>query len=164
MIHFDEGDTVVASSFSRSWNPRMPVSSFPVRVEKARGSGCRDGCELCIKSSQALAIVRPNLVTEAFQDLRSCLDDETDEPLSDFLSYVEAPWIGVVQRGRQRRPLCSISLRKVNTRVGKDPRRNNSIKNGIILSVFVLQSPTRRSVDCPRSECKSKCLSDWKYS
>ena len=88
-----------------------------------------------------------SVLTEALQDLMACLDDETDEPRSHLQSYVEATWIGVVRRGRRRRPQFAISLRNVNTRVGKDPRRNNSIKDGIILSISVLQSPTRRSVD-----------------
>ena len=45
---------------------------------------------LIIKSFQALAFVPPNRVTEAFQELMGSLDDETDELLSDFLSYFEA--------------------------------------------------------------------------
>ena len=51
---------------------------------------------LIIKSFQALAFVPPSRVTEAFQELMGSLDDETDEHLSDFLSYFEATWIGVV--------------------------------------------------------------------
>ena len=72
----------------------------------------------------------PNRVTEAFQELMGSLDDETDELiLSDFLSYFEATWIGVVQRGRRRRPLFAISLRNVNGRVEQDlSRTNNSIE------------------------------------
>ena len=84
---------------------------------------------LIIKSFQALAFVPPNRVTEAFQELMGSLDDETDELLSDFLSYFEATWIGVVQRGRRRRPLFAISLWNVNSRVEQDlPRTNNSIE------------------------------------
>ena len=57
------------------------------------------------------------------------LDDETDELLPDFLSYFEATWIGVVQRGRRRRPLFSVSLWNVHGRVEQDlPRTNNSIE------------------------------------
>jgi hypothetical protein len=84
---------------------------------------------LIIKSFQALAFVPPNRVTEAFQELMGSLDDETDELLSDFLSYFEATWIGVVQRGRRRRPLFAVSLWNVNARVEQDlPRTNNSIE------------------------------------
>ena len=84
---------------------------------------------LIIKSFQTLAFVPTNRVTEAFQELMGSFDDETDELLSDFLSYFEATWIGVVQRGRRRRPLFAISLWNVNGRVEQDlPRRNNSIE------------------------------------
>ena len=46
-----------------------------------------------------------------------------------FLSYFEATWIGVVQRGRRRRPLFAISLWNDNSRIEQDlPRTNNSIE------------------------------------
>ena len=84
---------------------------------------------LIIKSFQALAFVPPNRVAEAFQELMGSLDDETDELLSDFLSYFEATGICVVQRGRRHRPLFAISLWNVNSRVEQDlPRTNNSIE------------------------------------
>ena len=57
------------------------------------------------------------------------LNDETDGLQSDFPSYFEATWIGVVQRGRRHRPLFAISLWNVNSRVEQDfPRTNNSIE------------------------------------
>ena len=73
---------------------------------------------LIIKSFQALAFVPPNRVTEAFQELMGSLDDETDELLSDFLSYYEATWIDVVVDA----VLCSPSLcgMHVNSRVEQD--------------------------------------------
>ena len=84
---------------------------------------------LIIKSFQAFAFVPPNCVTEALQELMGSLDDETDELLSDFLSYFEATWIGVVQRGRRRCPLFAISLWNVNSHVEQDlPQTNNSIE------------------------------------
>ena len=84
---------------------------------------------LTIKSFQALAFVPPHRVTEAFQELMAALDDDTDEVLSDFLTYFEATWIGVVQRGRRHRPLFAISLWNVHGRVEQDlPRTNNSIE------------------------------------
>lgn len=49
-------------------------------------------------------------VIEAFQELMRSLDDDTDEALSDFLTYFEATWIGVVQRRCRRSPLFAISL------------------------------------------------------
>ncbi len=80
---------------------------------------------MIIKFFQALAFVPPNRVREAFQESMGCLDDETDELVSDFLSYFEATWIGVVHR----RPVFSVSLWNAHDRVEQDlPRTNNSIK------------------------------------
>ena len=84
---------------------------------------------MTIKSFQALAFVPTHRVTEVFQELMATLDDDTDDVLSDFLTYFEATWIGVVQRGRRRRPLFAISLWNVHSRVVQDlPRTNNSIE------------------------------------
>jgi hypothetical protein len=82
-----------------------------------------------IKQFQALAFVPPELAPESFQALVASLDDVTDALLGDFLSYFETTWIGVVQRGRRRRPLFNIELWNVNDRVQNDlPRTNNSIE------------------------------------
>ena len=91
-----------------------------------------------IKSFQALAFVPPNRGTEAFQELMGSLDDKPDELLSDFLSYFEAAWIGVVQRGRRRRPHFAISLWNVNSRVDIFPEQTTPLKDGIIRLIIEL--------------------------
>ncbi|XP_042212971.1 uncharacterized protein LOC121860023 [Homarus americanus] len=65
---------------------------------------------LIVKSVQALAFVPVSDVAESFNEFVSALDDETDELLSEFLGYFEATWIGVVQRGRRRRPAFELGL------------------------------------------------------
>ena len=53
---------------------------------------------LIVKYFQALTCIPPNHVTKPFQELIGSLDAETDELLSDFVSYFEVTWVGVVQR------------------------------------------------------------------
>ena len=78
---------------------------------------------------QSLAFVEPGNVVAAFTAMMISLDNETDAVLEDFLVYFETTWIGVMQRGRRRRPLFGHSIWNVNERVVEDlPRTNNSIE------------------------------------
>ncbi|PVD26834.1 hypothetical protein C0Q70_11981 [Pomacea canaliculata] len=86
---------------------------------------------LLIKTIQALAFVPPDDVIEAFQQLMDSLDADTDETLSDFLAYFESTctWLGIVQRGRRRRPKFDVAMWNVYNRVGDNlPRTNNSVE------------------------------------
>ncbi|XP_025080740.1 uncharacterized protein LOC112556185 isoform X2 [Pomacea canaliculata] len=66
---------------------------------------------------------------EAFQQLMDSLDADTDETLSDFLAYFESTWLGIVQRGRRRRPKFDVAMWNVYNRVGDNlPRTNNSVE------------------------------------
>ena len=57
------------------------------------------------------------------------LDQETDEVLSAFLEYFEITWLGIVQRGRWRRPAFDIEMWNVYNRIELDlPRTNNSLE------------------------------------
>ncbi|KAL8564037.1 hypothetical protein ACOMHN_016326 [Nucella lapillus] len=81
---------------------------------------------LLVKTIQALAFVPPDDVIEAFQQLMDSLDADTDETLSDFLAYFESTWLGIVQRGRRRRPKFDVAMWNVYNRVGDNlPRTNN---------------------------------------
>ena len=79
-----------------------------------------------IKKFQALAFVPSDRVIDAFEELVTSSNPETDELLVDFLVYFETPWIGVVQRGRRHRSLFDIDLWNVHDRVEILPR--NSIE------------------------------------
>ncbi|KAL8579458.1 hypothetical protein ACOMHN_026823 [Nucella lapillus] len=84
---------------------------------------------LLVKTIQALAFVPPDDVIEAFQQLMDSLDADTDETLSDFLAYFESTWLGIVQRGRRRRPKFDVAMWNVYNRVGDNlPRTNNSVE------------------------------------
>jgi hypothetical protein len=63
-----------------------------------------------IKKFQALASVPPDRVIDAFEELVTSMDPETDELLRDFLVYFETTWIGIDQGGRRRRSLLDIDL------------------------------------------------------
>ncbi|PVD18233.1 hypothetical protein C0Q70_21795 [Pomacea canaliculata] len=59
------------------------------------------------------------------------LDADTDETLSDFLAYFESTstWLGIVQRGRRRRPKFDVAMWNVDNRVGDNlPRTNNLVE------------------------------------
>ena len=84
---------------------------------------------LTVKSLQALAFVPVSDVVESFNEIVSSLDDETDELLSDFLGYFEATWIGVIQRGRRRRPAFALSMWNTTERtINGIPRTTNSLE------------------------------------
>ncbi|XP_042228041.1 uncharacterized protein LOC121870325 [Homarus americanus] len=84
---------------------------------------------LIIKSVQALAFVPVSDVAESFNEFVSAVDDETYELLSEFLSYFEATWIGVVQRGRRRRPVFELRLWNILERNTRGlPRTTNSLE------------------------------------
>ncbi|KAK7479733.1 hypothetical protein BaRGS_00029009, partial [Batillaria attramentaria] len=84
---------------------------------------------LLIKTIQALAFVPPDDVIEAFQQLMDSLDADTDETLLDFLAYFESTWLGIVQRGRRRRPKFDVAMWNVYNRVEDNlPRTNNSVE------------------------------------
>ncbi|KAK7487223.1 hypothetical protein BaRGS_00021575, partial [Batillaria attramentaria] len=71
----------------------------------------------------------PDDVIEAFQQLMDSLDADTDETLSDFLVYFESTWLGIVQRGRRRRPKFDVAMWNVYNRVEDNlPRTNNSVE------------------------------------
>jgi hypothetical protein len=79
-------------------------------------------CWKTIKKFQALAFVPSDRVIDAFEELVTSSNPETDELLRDFLVYFETPWIGVVQRGRRHRSLFDIDLWNVHDRVEILPR------------------------------------------
>nr|KAG5697851.1 hypothetical protein BaRGS_017108 [Batillaria attramentaria] len=84
---------------------------------------------LLIKTIQALAFVPPDDVIEAFQQPMDSLDGDTDKTLSDFLAYFESTWLGIVQRGRRRRPKFDVAMWNVYNRVEDNlPRTNNSVE------------------------------------
>lgn len=83
---------------------------------------------MIVKPFQALAFVPVCKVADAFTELVSMLDDETDEILCGFLSYFEATWIGGVQRGR-RKPLFEVTMWNNLERTQHDlPRTTNSLE------------------------------------
>ena len=68
-------------------------------------------------------------VIDTFTEFISSLDEETDENLSRFLGYFEATWIGVVQRGRLRRPFFYIRMWNTFERTSLGlPRTTNSLE------------------------------------
>ncbi|QQP52192.1 Uncharacterized protein FKW44_004253 [Caligus rogercresseyi] len=82
-----------------------------------------------IKKFQALAFLPPDTVHDVFNQLINSINDETDEILSDFLQYFETTWLGIVQRGRRRRPTFDIDLWNVFERMERNlPRTNNSVE------------------------------------
>ncbi|XP_014777721.1 uncharacterized protein LOC106874491 [Octopus bimaculoides] len=82
-----------------------------------------------IKQLQALAFVPPNDVTTLFEQLLHSLSAQTDEILEEFLTYFECTWVGIMQRGRPRRPLYDISLQSCYNRVLNDlPKTNNTLE------------------------------------
>ncbi len=82
-----------------------------------------------IKQIEALAFAPPQDVCSLFDDFVQSLDTETDEILSNFLVYFETTWLGVIQRGRRRRPIFDIDMWSVNSRVKNNlPRTNNSVE------------------------------------
>ncbi|XP_042223201.1 uncharacterized protein LOC121867341 [Homarus americanus] len=84
---------------------------------------------LIVKSVQALVFVPVSDVAESFNESVSALDDETYEFLSEFLGYFEATWIGVVQRGRRRRPAFELRLWNILERNTQGlPRTTNSLE------------------------------------
>ena len=84
---------------------------------------------IIVKSFQALAFVPVSDVVDTFTELVSSLDDETDEILSGFLGYFEATWIGVIQRGRRRRPLFEPRMWNTFERTAHGlPRTTNSLE------------------------------------
>ena len=84
---------------------------------------------IIVKSFQALAFVPVTDVIDTFTEFISSLDEETDEILSRFLGYFEATWIGVVQRGRRRRPLFDIRMWNTFERTSLGlPRTTNSLE------------------------------------
>lgn len=111
---------------------------------------------LLIKSLQALAFVPLQDVNNTFEQFTAALDEEMDEILEDFLTYFEATWIGIVQRGRRRRPAFPQELWNVYERVVQDlPRTNNSIEGwhrAFDLRVAITHPTLCRLVDRLRKE------------
>ena len=83
---------------------------------------------LFIKQLQALAFVPPSDMHELFDELVNSLNAETEELLCEFLVYFESTWLGIVQRGRRRRPIFDVDLWSVHTRVNNLPRTNNFLE------------------------------------
>ena len=111
---------------------------------------------LLIKMFQALSFVPVDRVVEEFINLLQSLDDESDELLTDFLTYFEATWIGIVQRGRRRRPTFAIELWNVHGRVVDNlPRTNNSTEgwhHAFDLRVGITHPNTKRLIQKLRQE------------
>ena len=84
---------------------------------------------LLIRHLQALAFVPLDDVPVLFEQFLQSLNTETDAILEDFLLYFESTWIGIMQRGRRRRPVFDISLWSCYYRVVEDlPKTNNSLE------------------------------------
>ena len=84
---------------------------------------------IIIKKIQALAFVPPQDVYECFETLVSSLDEETDNTLDGFLQYFETTWLGVLQRGRRRRPKFEVNLWSCYERtLNCIPRTNNMLE------------------------------------
>lgn len=81
-------------------------------------------------SLQALSFVHSNLVIDKFNELMASLGDETNEILGEFLAYFAATWLGVVQRGRRRRPLFDIKMWNVTERITAGLSRTNKSIEG----------------------------------
>lgn len=82
-----------------------------------------------IKQFQALAFVPPDYIYAFFEELLSSLTEEIESALDEFLAYFEVTWLGVVQRGRRRKPCYDIQLWSVHSRVADDmPRTNNALE------------------------------------
>ena len=111
---------------------------------------------LLIKSLQALAFVPVPDVSDAFHRFVCSIDEETDEMISSILTYFEATWIGIVQRGRRRRPAFPQELWNVHDRVLDNlPRTNNSVEGwhrAFDLRVRITHPTLCRLVDRLRKE------------
>lgn len=83
-----------------------------------------------VKQLQALAFVPPDDVPFLFEQFINSLDAQTDEILEDFFSYFECTWLGIVQRGRRRRPLFDILLWSCHNRVLNDLLKTNNSLEG----------------------------------
>ena len=84
---------------------------------------------LIVKSFFALSFIPICDVIDAFTSLVSSLDNDTDEILAPFLTYFETTWIGVVQRGRRRRPAFDIRIWNSVERTTEGlPRTTNSLE------------------------------------
>ena len=82
-----------------------------------------------IKQIQALAFAPPEDVCSLFNNLVQSLDLQAYEILSDFLVYFETTWLGIIQRGRRRRPTFDIDMWSVNNLMKDNlPRTNNSVE------------------------------------
>ena len=87
------------------------------------------GNAMIIKQLQALSFVPPDDVYDCFNTFIATLDEETDGILDEFLQYFEMTWLGIVQRGRRRRPTFEVSLWSVYERTSNDlPRTNNMLE------------------------------------
>ena len=69
-----------------------------------------------IKQLQALTFVPPSDVCDLFNKLMESVDEETDE----IVQYFEATWLGIIQRGKRRKPVFEIHLWSVHERVAND--------------------------------------------
>ena len=75
------------------------------------------------------AFVPSDDVGVLFEQLLQSLNTETDAILEEFLSYFESTWVGIMQRGRRRRPLFDRLLWSCYYRVLDDlPKTNNSLE------------------------------------
>ena len=71
----------------------------------------------------------PQDVYNCFETLVSSLDEETDNTLDGFLQYFETTWLGVLQRGRRRRPKFEVKLWSCYERtLNCIPRTNNMLE------------------------------------
>ncbi|XP_068238339.1 uncharacterized protein [Palaemon carinicauda] len=87
------------------------------------------GNAMIIKQLQALSFVPPDDVYDCFNTFIETLHEETDSILDEFLQYFEMTWMGILQRGRRRRPTFEISLWSVYERTSNDlPRTNNMLE------------------------------------
>uniref|UniRef100_A0A0K2SY70 FLYWCH-type domain-containing protein n=1 Tax=Lepeophtheirus salmonis TaxID=72036 RepID=A0A0K2SY70_LEPSM len=93
-------------------------------------SWCQENSNaMIIKQLQALAFVPPDEVNDIFDRFINQMDEKIDEILGEFLQYFETTWLGIVQRGKRRKPLIEIDIWNVCDRLANDlPRTNNSVE------------------------------------
>ena len=98
----------------------------------------------------------PDDIYYSLNMLMESLDEDTDNTLGDFLQYFEATWLGVVQRGRRRRPKFEAELWSVHERTLNDlPRTNNALEgwhNGFKKRMVITHPTENKLINKIRSE------------
>ena len=68
-------------------------------------------------------------MADLFTNFLTSIDHETDEILGEFFECFEITWLGIVQRGRRRRPTFDVQMWNVYHRIESNlPRTTNSLE------------------------------------